>query len=159
MASHSLPVPLPHAIKRERDAGTAQTHRLRIVIAVFVTLLILLSWLHLIQALEIASTGRDIQIQTEKLERIERTNNELRIKIAETLSPVNLAEAADELGFRASQPVYVLFPQSLVAPAENGNTDGSEPVTDYQGWTEDEQTLWDYASRELDTLLEVEAAP
>jgi cell division protein FtsB len=158
MASHSLPVPLPHATRRERDVRVVRTHSLRAVIAVFVALLILLSWLHLIQALEIASTVREIQAKTEELERIERTNNEIRIEIAETLSPSRLAQAAEELGFRPSQPLYVPFPQSSVATPAKGETGDVGTVPGSENWTEDERTLWEYARGELETLLEVEAA-
>ena len=158
MASHSLPVSLQQA-QNERSKGAARTRTLPIVIAALIALLILFSWLHLIQALEIADTGRKIQLGEVELERIERTNNELKIKIARAQAPAKLVEAAAALGFRRSQPVYVAFPDSLPETVVNEDGGGVPIQADLEGWTEDDQTLLDFATRELDSLLEVEVAP
>jgi len=156
MASHSLPVSLQKT-KKQRDKSADRTRTLPIVISALVALLILFSWLRLIQALEIADTGRKIQERTVELERIERINNELEILIAETKAPAKLAKAAADLGYGRSRPVYVPFPDSLAGVNVGGG--GADLPTDRESWTEDEQTLWDFATRELDTLLEVEVAP
>jgi len=160
MASHSLPVSV-HQAKKERNKGAARTHTLPIVIAGLVALLILFSWLRLIQALEIADTGRKIQTRTEELDGIERVNNELEIKIAKAQAPAKLAKAAADLGFGRSRPVYIPFPESLAGTTLNGHggEDGAAVPVGRDGWTEDEQTLWDFATRELGILLEVEATP
>ena len=156
MASHSLPVPLQR--QNERSKGAAPTRTLSLVVAALVALLILLSWLHLIQALEIADTGRKIQAAEEELEQIERINNELRIKIAEGQTPAKVVAGAERLGFRRSQPVYVVFPDSLAEADTNAGGAGAPAPTSRDSWTEDERALFDFAAG-LEALLEVEVAP
>jgi hypothetical protein len=114
--------------------------------------------LHLIQALEIADTGRKIQAAEEELEQIERINNELRIRIAEGQTPAKVAAAAERLGFRRSQPVYVLFPDSLADADTSAAGPGAPAQIDRDSWTEDEWALFDFAAG-IEALLEVEVAP
>ncbi len=79
----------------------------RTILIIFVALLILFSWLHFILALQIASTGRQIQIQTEELQKIERENTAILQDIAEAESPRRLAERARSLGYEPQQPIYL----------------------------------------------------
>lgn len=105
MASISLP--LSQARKRTEAKTANRTPSVRAIIIVCVALLILFGWLHLILALEIASTGRQIQIQTAQLDQIERRNDWLQWQAASVCSSANMAERAKSLGFEPQQPIYL----------------------------------------------------
>lgn len=97
---------------------------LRTVILGLVALLILFRWLHLILALQTATYGRDVQIRTEELMRLERQNNLLRSQIAEAESPLVLSERGLLLGLIPRTPVYLPVE---VTPPEGGD---GEPSSD-----------------------------
>jgi hypothetical protein len=84
---------------------------LRLTIAIFVALLILFAWLHLILALQVASTERQIQSAAAEIRKLERDQVALQHKIAESMSPAEMQGRLLEQGFRRSAPVYVLMPQ------------------------------------------------
>jgi hypothetical protein len=120
------------------------------MIAVVITLLILFGWLRLILALEIASTGRQIQVLTEDKKQIERDNDYLSMRIAEALDPAVLASRAYDAGFRPSTPNYVpMPPPSAALPAED-----TTEVSDSSELSEIEQTLLELAASQLDDLIE-----
>jgi hypothetical protein len=129
---------------------------MQLIVTVGIALLILFGWLRLILALEIASTGRQIQILTEELASIERGNNGLRLKIATALSPERLARIAEELGYALYEPIYVPMPsplngqEGLIPVAQVSNIE--TPLAQSGSW-------WDLAGGELDILLETEAIP
>jgi hypothetical protein len=93
--------------ERPRQRLSARLPSLRTALIVSIGLLIVFRWLHLILALEIVSTGREMQIQTEELQRIERQNAALQREIAGAESPKNLAERAYQQGYRPRQPIYL----------------------------------------------------
>lgn len=162
MASQSLPMPLSPARKQSRNRTATRTRSVRMVIAVFVALLILFSWLRLILALEIASTGRQIQEKTEERDKIIRSNNDKQFKISELMSPTSLSDAAYDKGFRPHKPIYVPLPQPFSGSTRVEGVDELEfPATDIdeQELPPEGQSLIDLATRELDTLLEVEVQP
>jgi len=69
----------PPALFRYRpDTGPSLT----VVLAAFVALFVLFLWLHFIVAQQIESVGRDIQVRTEELHKIERHIQDLQRQIA-----------------------------------------------------------------------------
>jgi cell division protein FtsL len=161
VASHSLQIPLSQARKQNRGRTAVRTPSVRVIITAFIALLILFSWLRFILALEIALTGRQIQIKTEELERIERINNDLRRKIAEAMSPERLATMAEEQGFMPHEPIYVPLPRLLVEPTSHGPAVGTSQLvtTDEIVSPAEGDSLWGIASEEFDTLFEEEVIP
>ncbi len=130
MAGHSsTSQPAPG---RSRPRLSARPPSLRTAIIIFVGLLILFRWLHLILALQIASTGRQIDITTDELHRIERHNMALMHEIAEAEAPANLSRRAYEAGYRPRQPVYLRSDLPLARPVtglqqlEPGSADSPE---------------------------------
>jgi hypothetical protein len=92
----------------------------QIVIAVFVALLILLLWMHLMLAAQIESTGRLIQVQEEKLKKLERHNAALRQQISVAGSQRNMTQRAEALGFEAGKPIYIVLSEALPEPVDAG---------------------------------------
>jgi hypothetical protein len=93
-----------------------------VVLAVLIILLMLFLWLHFIIAQDIEATGREIQVKTAELERVERAQLALRQKIAISSTQARMAERAERLGYHAQNPVYILVnrplpPASRRAPA------------------------------------------
>ncbi len=109
MASRSLQAPLSRVGKQSRVRAIS-TPSVRMVVAVVVTLLILFGWLRLILALEVASTGRQLQVLSEDLKEIERDNDYVGMRLAGALDPAVLAARAEEAGFQLSKPDYVQMP-------------------------------------------------
>jgi len=162
MASHSLPIPLPRTRGKSREGVVARRPSVRVLIAVSVALLILFSWLRMILALEIASTGRKIQLKTEELESIERGNDKVRLQIARALSPERLAPLAEEMGFQPQEPIYIHWSESAAEPADSGITDQDRLqllLHDGQSSTSEEPSLLDIAADEIEILLETTATP
>lgn len=116
MASNPLSLPLKQARKRTEVQIVRYTPSVRTVVITLVALLILFGWLHLILALEIASTGRQIQIETGELEKIQRTNDMLRWTIASELSSTEMAQRAVAKGYVRQEPVYLPLSQLLTQP-------------------------------------------
>jgi hypothetical protein len=77
------------------------------VVIVFVILLILFQWLHLILALEMAATSREMQLIREEIEQQERLNALLLRAIAEAESPRRLGKHAETLGYMPGTRVYI----------------------------------------------------
>jgi hypothetical protein len=69
--------------------------------------LILFAWLHLILGLQIASTGREIQVTTEELEKFKRDNLAIMHQIAVAESQENTAARAVALGYGPQAPLYL----------------------------------------------------
>jgi hypothetical protein len=155
MASQSLPIPLSPVRKSVRERAAVRTPSMRLVLAVSIALLILFSWLRLILALEIATTGRQIQLRTQELEKIERDSQVIQLKIAEAMSPSNLAKLNEEQGFAPHAPVYVpVSVEFLGSPAEApaAISAGAPPASE-------SQSLWDIIVSKLDSLLEARVTP
>jgi hypothetical protein len=92
----------------------------RTAIAIFAVLLILFAWLDLLLALEIGSTGREIQSQMQELERLKRDNATLRLDIAEAKSPAVLESRALELGYKPQEPDYLVLSQPPIEETTEG---------------------------------------
>ena len=104
-----------------------------------VALLILFAWLHLILALQIASTGRQIQIATEELNKLKRENMAVVQDTAVAESEENMTRRAEALGYRLQTPVYLSLGQTLPAtgPAVSGSgaqDNAGRPAGDSQDW-------------------------
>jgi biopolymer transport protein ExbB/TolQ len=113
---------------RERHGPTAA-----IVVAVLVALLILFLWLHFILALKIESAGREIQLRTEELRRLERHNQELRRQISISGSQERMFELSKEMGYVLQQPVYVLVDKPLPPIDQSLQPTGQELATALEG--------------------------
>lgn len=135
MASHSLPIPFPQAQERTRAPATSRIPSLWTAVVIFVALLILFGWLHLIVALQIASTNREIQIITQEMDDMERQNAILLRQIAEAESPILLEKRLLLGGYQTKEPVYLLLSESAAGDAMDGDAErGYLPpvVTDAQ---------------------------
>jgi hypothetical protein len=113
MTSRSLPIAFPNVQRQPRAIVNVHAPSLQAVIVVFIALFILFGWRHLILTLEIALTGREIQIKTEELEAITRHKSSLQQQISTLESPAVLAPAAYEMGFADRAPLYVPLPGEL----------------------------------------------
>lgn len=116
MASHAMPIPIAQARKRPRAQTAEQGLSLRTAFFLLLTLVILLGWLHVILSLEIASTGRQIQLKSGELAALQRDNNLLRWQVAEAMSPPKLALRARELGYGPQPPLYLLLTKASSQP-------------------------------------------
>jgi hypothetical protein len=107
MASNSISLPFPRTRERQKVATARYAPTVRTVIIVCVALLILFGWLYLILALEIAATGRQIQVMTAELERLERQKEMKQFQISTVMSSRNMEERALEAGYAPQEPVYL----------------------------------------------------
>jgi len=89
---------------------------LQFALAAVVALLILSLWLHLFLALEIESIGRDIDVRTEELERLQRENLARVGQITLLESQRRMAGEATAMGFRPQQPLYLAVDHPLAQP-------------------------------------------
>jgi len=103
---------------------------LRTVLFGGAALLILFAWLHLILTLQIASTGRQIQIATEELQKLKRDNAAVVRDTAVTESEEKMTERAAALAYGPQAPVYLLLGQSS---ATDGSALGSTDTQDDAG--------------------------
>lgn len=99
--------------KRTEKTGVALAVPLRTVLFGGAALLILFAWLHLILALQIASTGQQIQLATEELQRLKRDNMAVVRDTAVAESEENMTRRALELGYGPQVPVYLSMGQTL----------------------------------------------
>lgn len=124
------------------------------MLAVLVIVTILLLWLHFVLALQIASTGRQIQIATEDLHKLKRSNAAILREISEAESPRRLAERAYDLGYRPQTPIYLPLAGTLSqtgAPiAGVGDSPAPETARD---------SVWNALARGLDTWAEAQNTP
>ena len=122
--------------------------------AALVVVTILLLWLHFVLALQIASTGRQIQIATEDLNEMKRQNAAIEREIAEAESPYRLAERAYDLGYRPRTPIYLPLAQpssQTVTPVEQA---GEAPLPETAG-----NSIWEALARSLDTWAKAQNTP
>ena len=101
-------------------------------------LLILFAWLHLILALQIASTGRQIQIATEQLDKLKRDSMAVIRDTAIIESEENMTRRATAIGYGPQAPVYLSLGQTLTtagpAVGSNGAQNSADlPASDAQG--------------------------
>ncbi|MBN1135495.1 MAG: hypothetical protein JXM73_02870 [Anaerolineae bacterium] len=100
--------------KRPEKAIPASSVPVRTALFGGAALLILFAWLHLILALQIASTGRQIQITTEELQRLKRENMAVARDIAIAESEEKMTKRATAMGYGPQAPVYLLVGQTFV---------------------------------------------
>lgn len=132
MASHSLPIPLPQVRDQAQANAAKYIFPLRAASVVFVALLVLLLWLHFGLSLQITKTERRILNQRLLLEKLQRDNAAIRLKIAEAESPQILEERALEQNYRWQQPLYLTLSQSSPERTADGDLEDSSlpnPVT------------------------------
>ena len=128
MTKHSQPT------KRSERAAPASTVPVRTMLFGGAALLILFAWLHLILALQIASTGRQIQIATEELQKLKRDNMAVVRDTAVAESEEKMAERAAALGYGPQAPVYLSLGQTY---ATTGSTVGGNDTQDDTGLVAD----------------------
>jgi hypothetical protein len=99
----------------ERTEKTASRPIVPLRTALFggAALLILFAWLHLILALQIASTGRQIQMATEELNKLRRDNLAVIRDTAIAGSEENMTKRAEAMGYALQAPVYLSLGQTL----------------------------------------------
>lgn len=126
MSSQASPVVPRH---KRRSAPTAGA-----VLAAMVALLILFQWMHFILAQGIESTGREIQVKTAELDKIERQNNELRRQISIAGSQERMAGRSSNLGYDVQRPVYLMVDEPLPPASESSRlTDPGVAMTGEDG--------------------------
>lgn len=89
-----------------------EVHKLKsppigMAIAAVVALLILTQWLHFLLSLEIESMGREIDVKTAELQRLQRENLATMRQITLLESQRRMADEAKAMGFRPQQPLYL----------------------------------------------------
>jgi hypothetical protein len=160
VAGHSTSSQMQQAPEQARPRLSARAPSLRTAVIIFIGLLILFRWLHLILALQLASTGRQIQIATEELQRIERHNMTLVRDISEAESPASLSDRATQAGYGPVQPIYVHTDQPLARPPA-----GAEILSAIE---QDQAALppgaaslapWDVPGAEMDGRVRLDTAP
>ncbi len=124
MSSQLSPVLLRYKRNRASAAGIA--------LAVLVALLILFWWLHFIIAQKIESAGREVEVRTEELHRIERHNQELRRKISIAGSQERMAERSESMGYTPQRPIYLLVDQAL-PPSTQGARPAGQVLAGIEG--------------------------
>jgi hypothetical protein len=92
------------------------------LVAISVALLILFTWLHLVLALQIAATNRQLLTQAGELDRLVRDNGAVLVEIAQAQTPQKLQERALQMGFRPQEPVYLLLPEDASRGAGEAGT-------------------------------------
>ena len=120
MASHLLPVPVPQARERSQLHVTGRIPSLRVAIAVFAALLILFGWLHLLVAMQIASTDRLILDKRAELERLERDAHIVLLQIGHGESPRIMETRLTEEGYVLEDALYLVLSQPF-AKHRGGN--------------------------------------
>jgi cell division protein FtsB len=124
------------------------------VLAVFVVVVILSLWLHFVLALQIASTGRQIQIKTEELHKLDRTNAALMREVARAESPRALAARAHDLGYQPQAPIYLPLSRPVSQPgAETGETGAGSAAQ------ASSPSVWDALAGGLNTWAQAKNTP
>lgn len=94
-----------------------QEHSTHVAVAILIALLILFLWLHFILAQQSETIGRQMAAATERLNQIERHNQVLLQEITMAESQSNMSAAAQALGFRPQQPLYLAINRPLASDA------------------------------------------
>lgn len=117
MTSRSLPISVRQAQKRSLSIAAVHAPSLRTAIIVSIAVLILFRWLHLLLALQITATSRQIQIRTDELGKLQRESALLQEEAAAAESPKYLAAEAARLGYGPRTPVYIPVEKLVAEPA------------------------------------------
>jgi hypothetical protein len=110
MASHSLPIPVPQARARTETNTTSRLPSVRVAIAVLAALLILFGWLHLLLAMQIASTDREILTKKGDLSIQKRDNAAVLRLIATAEAPEIMWDRSQVEGLVEGERVYLHIP-------------------------------------------------
>lgn len=113
---------------------------LRTAVIVFIAVLILFRWLHLVLALDITSTGRQIQSRTDELHRHQRVISDIQLRIATAGNPGRLAELAKQMGYGPKQAVYLQVDGPL-SPLTNSDGSNEDSATEQDSQLEPETGL------------------
>lgn len=124
------------------------------VLAIFVIVIILFLWLHFVLALQIASTGRQIQIATEDLHKLERANAAIQRQVAEAESPRELAERAHDLGYQPQVPVYLPLSRPISQAGDDTGDTGAGAAAQASG-----PPVWDALTDGLSTWTQARNTP
>jgi hypothetical protein len=96
-----------------------------VILIAFTALFILFLWLNFVLTQEIESIGREIQVKTKELNRVERRHEALLKEICEVASEQEMANMATVLGYQPQTPVYVTVGRPIVqASSETAASDG-----------------------------------
>lgn len=125
MTGRSLSSSPPQPRKQARLHLAPRAPSAQAVIITSVALLILFLWMHFILAMEIETTGRQIQEGTEELRRISRENDALRREVAKAGSYRSLAERAEASGFERQPPTYLMLQEPLARPTVATTSEGT----------------------------------
>lgn len=125
-------------LERHRPTSPA----FQFALAAVVALLILSLWLHFFLALEIEGMGRDIDAQTEELERLQRANLAVMNQIALLDAQRRMASEATAMGYQLQSPLYLVVNRPLTGPASQA------PKTPFL-------TIWDLSAGHGALLAEV----
>ncbi len=149
---------LQQAVRRSPLQGQQQIFAL-VMLALFMAVII--GALYLSNVAETSTTGRELEALLAERDRLEQTNEQLRIEISQLRSVPRLISRAEELGFRKASSNEVEYlvvqgyrpPESFtVAPREDTETD-SLPQYDetFMGWLQQQA---DSLSRQFQTFNE-----
>ena len=150
MASHSLPVPVPQARERSQLHVANRLPSLRIAVAVFAALLILFAWLHLLVAMQIASTNRLITERTAELSRLERDKQVILLKIAQSESPIVMTQRLLEEGFVRQELMYLDVSQTA---AQSMTGENEQPVVPIAAEPDTEEAAPGEPASVLETII------
>mgnify|MGYP001823096172 FL=1 len=150
MASHSLPVPVPLARERSLLHVAYRLPSLRIAVAAFAALLILFAWLHLLLAMQIASTNRLITERTAELSRLERDKQVILLKIAQSESPIVMTQRLLEEGFVRQELMYLDVSQTA---AQSMTGENEQPVVPIAAEPDTEEAAPGEPASVLETII------
>jgi len=136
--------------RQTEKAAPALAVPIRTVLFGGAALLILFAWLHLILALQIASTGQQIQVATEELQKLKRDNAAVVLDTAVAESEEEMTRRAKELGYGPQTPVYLSLGQTLYTA---GSAVGGSDVPDTTGLAVADRQDMALARFLLDTTL------
>ena len=133
---------IQQAVRRSPLEGQQQIFAL-VALALFMAVII--GALYLTNVADTSTTGRELEALVAERARLEQTNEQLRIEIAQLRSVPRLIARAEEMGFRqaaGSEVEYLVVqgyrpPQPLtVAPVEEGQDNDNLPLYDetFMGW-------------------------
>jgi hypothetical protein len=125
MASSSALIPMPQTKASARLRLAAQAPTLRIAFILFVVLLILFGWLHLILAMHIASTTRLIHQQEKVQDKLDRDKAALLQQIAEAESPRNMETRLEAAGYVREEPLFLGASSPITMEADDDISLGS----------------------------------
>lgn len=154
VAGRSRKSPSEQASSLARSSLSRHTPSSWTVLAAFIIVLILFLWLHFVLALQVASTGRQIQIGTEELQEQVRANEAIQRDIAEAESPRAMATRARDLGYGPQTPVYLPLSRPVSQPGDGtGATVRSTAVEDSS------PSMWDTLADGVSTWAQAKNTP